>query len=243
MCAPITLSAPMVSRYNLRTDFKFCTVVGYHKMQIKFEFQCDQIIGSKVVSLKRTHTHQTKRRVSHNTSPLTKSSAELEIKVDVKYVGEDERTYRFPNFYIFKQFPFQILYNLDHFFQFSITFNNSFLPFQFPYPSIFATCYPFPEIFTSFPFPPNRANSPFYPSVRSSSPTYFTSTFISNSADGLVYPSTLSGDVLCDKNGEIRKSKYARITNTRFVDPLFENFAYIKKNHICSLLFNKIMFI
>jgi hypothetical protein len=46
------------------------------------------------------------------------------------------------------------------------TFNNSFLPFQFPYPSIFATCYPFPEIFTSFPFPPIRANSPFYPSVR-----------------------------------------------------------------------------
>ena len=84
------------------------------------------------------------------------------------------------------------------FFQFSITFNNSFLPFQFPYPSIFATCYPFPEIFTSFPFPPNRVNSPFYPSVRSSSPTYFTSLFISNSADGLVYPSTLSGEVLCD---------------------------------------------
>jgi hypothetical protein len=52
------------------------------------------------------------------------------------------------------------------------------LPFQFPYPSIFATCYPFPEIFTSFPFPPNRANSPFYPSVRSSSPSYFTSTLI-----------------------------------------------------------------
>ena len=72
------------------------------------------------------------------------------------------------------------------------------MPFQFHYPSIFATCYPFPEIFTSFPFPPNRANSPFYPSVRSSSPTYFTSTFIYNSADGLVYPSTLSGEVLCD---------------------------------------------
>ena len=38
----------------------------------------------------RTHTHQTKRRVSHNTSPLsvegyTKPSAELEINVDVKY--------------------------------------------------------------------------------------------------------------------------------------------------------------
>jgi hypothetical protein len=43
------------------------------------------------------------------------------------------------------------------------------LPFQFPYPLIFATCYPFPEIFTSFPFPPNCANSPFYPSVHSSS--------------------------------------------------------------------------
>jgi hypothetical protein len=45
------------------------------------------------------------------------------------------------------------------------------------------------------------------------------------------------------KNVEIRKSIYDRITNTRFVDPLFENFAYIKKNHIFSLLFNKIMFI
>jgi hypothetical protein len=45
----------------------------------------------------RTHTHQTKRRVSHSTSPLsvegyTKPSAELEIYVDEKYVGEDERT-------------------------------------------------------------------------------------------------------------------------------------------------------
>jgi hypothetical protein len=100
----------------------------------------------------------------------------------------DTGVYRFPNFHIFKQF--QIPYNLDHFFQFSITFNNSFLPFQFPYLSIFATCYPFPEIFTSFPFPPNRVNSPFYPSVHSFSPTYFTSTFISNSANGLVYPST-----------------------------------------------------
>ena len=40
------------------------------------------------------------------------------------------------------------------------------------------------------------------------------------------------------KNVAIRKSIYARITNTRF-----ENFAYIKKNHIFSLLFNKIMFI
>ena len=38
------------------------------------------------------------------------------------------------------------------------------------------------------------------------------------------------------KNVEIRKSIYARITNTRFVDPLFKNFAYIKKNHTCSLL-------
>jgi hypothetical protein len=46
---------------------------------------------------------------------------------------------------------------------------HSFLHFQLPYPSIFATCYQFPEIFTSFPFPPNRANSPFYPSVRLSS--------------------------------------------------------------------------
>ena len=110
----------------------------------------------------------------------------------------DTGVYRFPNLHIFKQFQFQIPYNVDYFYQFSITFNNSFLPFQFPYPSIFATCYPFPEIFTSFPFPPNRTNSPFYSSVHSSSPTYFASTFISNSADGLVYPSTLSGKVLCD---------------------------------------------
>ena len=35
------------------------------------------------------------------------------------------------------------------------------------------------------------------------------------------------------KNVEIRKSIY---TNTRFVDPVYENFAYIKKNHIFSLL-------
>jgi hypothetical protein len=44
---PFLCQSPMVSRYNLRTDFKFCTVVWYHKIQIKFEFQCDQIIGSK----------------------------------------------------------------------------------------------------------------------------------------------------------------------------------------------------
>jgi hypothetical protein len=37
----------------------------------------------------------------------------------------DAGIYRFPNFHIFKQFPFQIPYNLDHCFQFSITFNNS----------------------------------------------------------------------------------------------------------------------
>jgi hypothetical protein len=48
LCPP-----PMVSRYNLRTDFKFCTVVWYHKIQIKFEFQCDQIIGSKFVTVWR----------------------------------------------------------------------------------------------------------------------------------------------------------------------------------------------
>jgi hypothetical protein len=29
----------------------------------------------------------------------------------------DTGVYRFPNFHIFKQFPFQIPYNLDHFFQ------------------------------------------------------------------------------------------------------------------------------
>ena len=39
------------------------------------------------------HIHiKPKRRASHNTSPLSKPSAKLEIKVDVKYVGEDERT-------------------------------------------------------------------------------------------------------------------------------------------------------
>ena len=103
----------------------------------------------------------------------------------------DTGLYRFPNFHIFKQFPFQIPYNLDHFFQFSITFNHSFLPFQFPYPSIFATWYPFPEIFTSFPFPQTVPTLSFNRPVRSSSLTYFTSTFISNSADGLV-----SGEVL-----------------------------------------------
>jgi hypothetical protein len=77
------------------------------------------------------------------------------------YSRNSTGVYRFPNFHIFKQFPFQIPYNLDHFFRFSITFSNSFLPFQFPYPSIFATCYPFPEIFTSFPFPQTVPTLPF----------------------------------------------------------------------------------
>jgi hypothetical protein len=45
----------------------------------------------------RTHTHQTNRGASHNASSLsveghTKPTAELEINIDVKYVGEDERT-------------------------------------------------------------------------------------------------------------------------------------------------------
>jgi hypothetical protein len=78
----------------------------------------------------------------------------------------------------------------------TIFFNSQLhltIPFCLFNSLIHFTCYPFPEIFTSFPFPPNRANSPFYPSVRSSSPTYLTSIFISNSADGLV-----SGEVLCD---------------------------------------------
>jgi hypothetical protein len=56
LCAP-----PMVSRYNLRTDFKFCTVVWYHKIQIKFELQCDQIIGSKVVTVWRLNICETWR--------------------------------------------------------------------------------------------------------------------------------------------------------------------------------------
>jgi hypothetical protein len=45
------------------------------------------------------------------------------------------------------------------------------------------------------------------------------------------------------KNVEIRKSIYARITNTRFVDPFSRISPYIKKNHIFALLFNTIMFI
>jgi hypothetical protein len=108
MCPPIPLSAPMFSRYNLRTDFKFCTVVWY---------QYARITNTRFVN------------------PLFENSA-----------------------YIKKNHIFSLLFNK--------------IMFIFSYPSIFATCYPFPEIFTSFPFPPNRANSPFYPSVRSSSPTY-----------------------------------------------------------------------
>jgi hypothetical protein len=92
--------------------------------------------------------------------------------------------------------------------QFSITFNNSFLPFQNPYPSIFATFYPFPEIFTSFPFPPNRANSSFYP------PTYFTSTYISNSAYGLV-----SGEV-CN-NCKVLKLRHDTARQLRICDEQF----------------------
>jgi hypothetical protein len=45
----------------------------------------------------RTHTHQTNRGPSHNTSSLSvegyaKPTTKLEINIDVKYVGEDERT-------------------------------------------------------------------------------------------------------------------------------------------------------
>jgi hypothetical protein len=65
----------------------------------KFEIRSQVISGNHWGGQRdgRIHTHQTKRRVSHNTSPLsvewyTKPSAELEINVDVKYVGEDERT-------------------------------------------------------------------------------------------------------------------------------------------------------
>jgi hypothetical protein len=50
----------VVSRYNLRTDFNFCTV-WYHTIQIKFEFQCDQIIGSKVVTVWRLKICETWR--------------------------------------------------------------------------------------------------------------------------------------------------------------------------------------
>ena len=44
-----------------------------------------------------THTHQTNRGASPNTPSLsvegyTKPTTELEINIDVKYVGEDERT-------------------------------------------------------------------------------------------------------------------------------------------------------
>ena len=45
----------------MRTDFKFCTVVWYHKIQIKFEFQCDQIIDSKVVTVWRLKICETWR--------------------------------------------------------------------------------------------------------------------------------------------------------------------------------------
>jgi hypothetical protein len=62
----------------------------------KFEIRSQVISGNhwgRTDRNGRTHTHQTKRRVSHNTSPLsvegyTKPPAELEINVDVKYVGE-----------------------------------------------------------------------------------------------------------------------------------------------------------
>jgi hypothetical protein len=55
----------------------------------------------------------------------------------------DTGVYRFPNFHIFKQFPFQIPYNLDHFFQFSIIVTVcvfvrhlfSFYPFYFDFHS------------------------------------------------------------------------------------------------------------
>ena len=60
----------------------------------KFEIRSQVISGNHWGGQRdrRTRTHQAKRRVPYNTSPLTKPSAELEIKVDVKYVSEDERT-------------------------------------------------------------------------------------------------------------------------------------------------------
>ena len=67
-----------------------------HNLKSVLELSLETIGGGQRDG--RTHTHQTKRGVSHNTSsPLsvegyTKPSAELEINVDVKYVGEDERT-------------------------------------------------------------------------------------------------------------------------------------------------------
>ena len=79
------------------------------------------------------------------------------------------------------------------FFQFSITFNNSFCLFNSLILQYLPHVTHFPK---SFPLSPKPCQ--LRPFVRSSSPTYFTSTFISNSADGLVYPSTLSGEVLCD---------------------------------------------
>jgi hypothetical protein len=102
--------------------------------------------------------HQTKRRVSHNTSPLSVEGYTIlnYIWIINKCWGKICRrrrtngrikgrvgtvlgicVYRFPNFHIFRQFPFQIPYNLAHFFQFSITFSNSFLPFQFHFPIFF----------------------------------------------------------------------------------------------------------
>ena len=102
----------------------------------------------------------------------------------------DTGVYRFPNFHIFKQFPFQIPYNLDHFF-------NSQLHLTIPFCLFNSLILQYLPHVTHFPKSLPLSQTVPTPSVRSSSPTYFTSTFISNSADVLVYPSTLSGEVLC----------------------------------------------
>ena len=106
----------------------------------------------------------------------------------------DAGVYRFPNFHSFKQFPFQIPYNLDHFFNSQLHLTIPFCLFNIRH------MLPISRNLYLFPISPKPCQlSPL--SVRSFVfSDIFTSTFISNSADGLVYPSTLhvSGEVLCD---------------------------------------------
>ena len=71
----------------------------WYQTQYKFKIRSQVISGNHWGGQRdgRTHTDQTNRGASHNTSSLsvegyTKPKAELEINIDVKYVGEDERT-------------------------------------------------------------------------------------------------------------------------------------------------------
>lgn len=66
----------------------------------KFEIRSQVISGNHwgwTEGWMDTYTSNQTKGISHNTSPLsvegyTKPSAKLEINIDVKYVGEDERT-------------------------------------------------------------------------------------------------------------------------------------------------------